>query len=60
MLQHETEQEIRNGELRSIRTGCTGGFSGAENCKENAMKTRNFITKFSALKSVIKLKLFCI
>jgi len=41
-------------------TGYTEGFSGAENCKENAMKTTNSITKFSALKSVIKLKLFCI
>jgi len=43
---------------RRAFTGCTEGFSGAENCKENAMKTRNSITKFSTLESVMKLKLF--
>ena len=41
-------------------TGCTEGFSGTENYKENAVKTRKSITKFSTLESVMKLKLFCI
>ena len=44
----------------AVVTGCTEGFSGTENYKENAVKTRNSITKFSTLESVMKLKLFCI
>ena len=39
-------------------TGCIEGFSRAENCIENAMKTTNSITKFYILKGVIKVKVF--
>ena len=51
--------ELRRGSglVSESHTGCTEGFSGAENYKENAMKTTNSITKFSALESVMKFKL---
>src|SRR6201994_2301552 len=42
----------------SFSTGCITGFSGVEKCMENAMKITNFIGKFCALKSVMKIKLF--
>jgi len=48
----------RDQALRGTHTGCTEGFSGTENYKENAVKTRNSITKFSTLESVMKFKLF--
>ena len=39
-------------------TGCIEGFSGAENCIENAMKITNSISIFYPLKSVMDVKLF--
>ena len=39
-------------------TGCIEGFLDPENCIENAMKIKNPIGKFSALKSARKVKVF--
>src|SRR6266478_8105339 len=39
-------------------TGCIKGFSEVENCVENVIKSRNYINKFWALKTVIEVKHF--
>ena len=55
-----THKDIAHYEVcrATTNTGCIEGFSGAENCIENAMKITNSISIFYPLKSVMDVKLF--